>query len=50
VNTAKAGRELAFHPSPVSEALERAVRWYEANGYVGRERASRSPARAERAA
>ncbi|HTQ86082.1 MAG TPA: hopanoid-associated sugar epimerase [Candidatus Solibacter sp.] len=50
VNTAKAGRELAFHPGPVSEALERAVRWYEANGYVGRERASRSPARAERAA
>jgi len=50
VNTAKAGRELAFHPSPVPEALERAVRWYEANGYVDRARPARSAAHVERAA
>jgi dihydroflavonol-4-reductase len=50
VNTAKAGRELGFHPSPVPEALERAVRWYEANGYVGRAGSHSPTARAERAA
>lgn len=34
VNTAKARRELGFSPGPVAAALERAVRWYEANGYA----------------
>lgn len=50
VNASKAGRELAFHPGAVADALERAVRWYEANGYVGGERPARSAAHAERAA
>ena len=50
VNTAKAGRELGFHPGAVADALERAVRWYEANGYVGRARPQSAAARAERAA
>jgi len=50
VNTAKAGRELGFHPGAVADALERAVRWYEANGYVGRGRLQSAAARAERAA
>lgn len=31
----KAARELGYHPGPVEKALERAVRWYEANGYAG---------------
>ena len=30
----KAGRELGYKPSSVEEAFERAVRWYEANGYI----------------
>jgi len=34
VDASKAGRELGFAPGPVEPALERAVRWYEANGYV----------------
>ena len=34
VNTEKARRELRFSPGPVSAALERAVRWYQDNGYV----------------
>jgi dihydroflavonol-4-reductase len=34
VNAGKARRELGFAPGPVAAALERAVRWYEANGYV----------------
>jgi dihydroflavonol-4-reductase len=29
-------QELGFHPGPVKDALERAVRWYEANGYIAR--------------
>jgi dihydroflavonol-4-reductase len=32
----KAERELGYHPGSVEGALERAVRWYEAQGYVGR--------------
>jgi len=36
----KARRELGFAPGPVAAALERAVRWYEANGYVGGSRAA----------
>lgn len=31
----KAARELGYHHGPVEKALERAVRWYESNGYVG---------------
>jgi len=50
VNTAKAGKELGFHPGPVPEALERAVRWYEAHGYVGQTRAEKPAERVERAA
>ncbi len=50
VNTAKAGLELGFHANPVGEALERAVRWYEANGYVGRARSEPAAEHVERAA
>ncbi|MGH9756725.1 MAG: hopanoid-associated sugar epimerase [Candidatus Acidiferrales bacterium] len=35
VESDKAARELGYHHGPVEKALERAVRWYEANGYVG---------------
>ena len=38
VDCSKAQRELGFAPGPVAAALERAVRWYEANGYVGTRR------------
>ncbi len=34
VATEKARRELGFAPGPVAAALERAVRWYQDNGYV----------------
>lgn len=34
VDGAKAIRELGYQPGPVEAALERAVHWYEANGYV----------------
>ncbi len=34
VDASRACRELGFQPGPVSAALERAVRWYQANGYV----------------
>jgi nucleoside-diphosphate-sugar epimerase len=34
VDTTKATRELGFSHGPIEGALERAVRWYEANGYV----------------
>jgi dihydroflavonol-4-reductase len=34
VNTAKARRELGFSPGSVTAAVERAVRWYQSNGYV----------------
>jgi dihydroflavonol-4-reductase len=34
VDSSKAGRELGFRPGPVEAPLERAVRWYEENGYV----------------
>jgi dihydroflavonol-4-reductase len=34
VDSSKAGRELGFRAGPVEAALERAVRWYEENGYV----------------
>jgi len=34
VDAQKARRELGFAPGKVAAALERAVRWYESNGYV----------------
>jgi dihydroflavonol-4-reductase len=34
VDCARARRELGFKPAPVAAALERAVSWYETNGYV----------------
>jgi dihydroflavonol-4-reductase len=34
VDCSRAPRELGFHAKPVAKALERAARWYEANGYV----------------
>src|SRR5260370_19973341 len=34
VDCSKAQRELGFQPGSVEAALERAVRWYESNGYV----------------
>jgi dihydroflavonol-4-reductase len=47
VDASRAQRELQFHPGPVRAALERAVRWYEANGYVSARRAKKiSPAAA----
>jgi dihydroflavonol-4-reductase len=41
VDASRAQRELGFQPSPVAAALERAVRWYEANGYVTPRRAKK---------
>ncbi len=41
VDCTRARRELGFHAAPVAAALERAVRWYEANGYVSARRAKR---------
>ena len=34
VDASRAVRELGFQPGSVASALERAVRWYQANGYV----------------
>jgi dihydroflavonol-4-reductase len=39
VDCSRAQRELGFRPGSVAAALERAVRWYEANGYVSAKRA-----------
>ncbi len=41
VDVSRAKRELGFQPGPVAAALERAVRWYQANGYVSARRAKR---------
>src|SRR2546421_2091477 len=41
VDCSRARRELGFQAGPVLAALERAVRWYEANGYVNARRARR---------
>jgi dihydroflavonol-4-reductase len=38
VDASRAQKELGFRPGPVGAALERAVRWYEANGYVAKGR------------
>jgi dihydroflavonol-4-reductase len=40
VDASKAERELGFAPGPIEAALDRAVAWYEANGYVA---AGRTP-------
>jgi len=34
VDCSRAERELGFQSQPVAAALERAVRWYQVNGYV----------------
>jgi dihydroflavonol-4-reductase len=39
VNCSRSVRELGFQAGPVSAAFERAVRWYEANGYIAPRRA-----------
>lgn len=41
VDCSRAPRELGFKAGPVAAALERAVRWYEANGYIAKGRAKR---------
>jgi dihydroflavonol-4-reductase len=41
VDSSRAKRELGFKAGPVAAALERAVRWYEANGYIAKSRAKR---------
>jgi dihydroflavonol-4-reductase len=41
VDCTRAQRELGFKAGPVAAALERAVRWYEANDYVTARRAKR---------
>jgi dihydroflavonol-4-reductase len=41
VDCSRSRNELGFRPGSVAAALERAVRWYEANGYVTARRAKR---------
>jgi dihydroflavonol-4-reductase len=41
VDCSRAKRELGFKAGPVAAALERAVRWYEANGYIAKGRVKR---------
>ena len=41
VDCSRAQRELGFKAGPVSAALERAVRWYGANGYIAKSRTKR---------
>lgn len=41
VDCIRAQRELGFRTEPVSAAFERAVRWYEKNGYVSERRIKR---------
>jgi dihydroflavonol-4-reductase len=41
VDCSRVQRELGFKAGPVAAALERAVRWYEANGYIAKSRARR---------
>jgi dihydroflavonol-4-reductase len=41
VDCSRATRDLGFKAGPVAAALERAVRWYDANGYVAKGRAKR---------
>ena len=47
VDCSRSQRELGFKAGPVSAALERAVRWYEVNGYIDKGRVRKmAPARA----
>jgi len=41
VDCSRAQRELGFKAGPVAAALERAVHWYAANGYIAKGRAKR---------
>jgi dihydroflavonol-4-reductase len=41
VDCSRAQRELGFQAGPVAAAFERAVRWYEANGYIAPRRAKK---------
>jgi hypothetical protein len=41
VDASRAVRELGFEQGSVPAALERAVRWYQANGYVKAGRAKK---------
>ena len=41
VNTTRAQKELGFQPGSVAAAFERAVRWYQENGYVTPRRAKK---------
>jgi dihydroflavonol-4-reductase len=41
VDCTRTQRELGFKAGPVAAALERAVRWYETNGYITKGRAKR---------
>src|ERR1700676_3088684 len=41
VDCSRSQRELGFQAGTVAAALERAVRWYEANGYIAKNRAKR---------
>ena len=41
VDTSRAPRELAFQPGSATAAFERAVRWYQANGYIAPRRAKK---------
>ena len=41
VDCSRSQKELGFQPGPVAAALDRAVRWYESNGYVSKRRAKR---------
>src|SRR5499427_5961545 len=41
VDSSRAKRELGFTAGPVSAGFERAVRWYEANGYIHPRRAKK---------
>jgi dihydroflavonol-4-reductase len=50
VDCSRAQRELGFKAGPVAGALECAVRWYEANGYVLPNRAKRMARARARAA
>jgi len=41
VDSSRAQRDLGFQPGSVAAALERAVRWYEAHGYIAPHRAKK---------
>src|SRR5947199_3452949 len=41
VDCGRASRELGFEPGSATAAFERAVRWYEANGYIAPRRAKK---------